>query len=240
VGGNATVSQVAGANGYKYGLKLQRPNGNTATGVHQVGHVIASIDCTRFQGQAVELSFWAKKGADFSASGNLLAVKIYTGTGADEGAVAMETDAWTGSAKPIDTTQALTTSLVQYAFTGTIGASATEIGLLLGWTPTGTAGADDSITIEGVCLKPASAGLGTVYDFPPYDMDRVACRNRCIVANMYVPASTAQNLRTLHMRATPSITGGGTGFNSTGTTKDSLIAYQTSGAVQTLTLSADL
>lgn len=235
-----TVTRVAGTDGYKYALKLQRPEGNTATGAHQLGQVMATIDCARFAGQSMILSFMVKAGANFSAVGNLLFAKLLTGTGADEGCIAMIGGIWTGAATPLNASLAITTDMAQYSVPCTIPETATEIGILLGWVPMGTAGADDSITVQGMALKPASAGVGSPYDHPPYDLDLYECRTRCEVVSAYVPAGTVQNIRTLHMRATPAITGGGAGFMSTGTTKDALVAYQTTGAVQTLTLSADL
>jgi len=235
---NATVSQVSGSNGYKYGLQMQRPNANTANGKHQVGQVIRSIDCTRFQGSAFTLSFWAIAGANFSAASNNLSVLLATGTGTDEGAIALESGIWTGYAAQVNATQAITTSLVQYSFTGTIPSNATEIGIVIGYTPVGTASTNDWFQIQGVALKPS--GVGSVYDFPQYDIDLYECQTRAAVISVYVPATTAQNLASLHMRATPSVSGGGSGFASTGTSATSLVGYQTSGAVQTLTLSADL
>ena len=62
------------------------------------------------------------------------------------------------------------------------------------------------------------------------------CRRTTRIQDFYVPATTAQNLGVIDMRATPTITGGGAGFTSTGTTADQLIAFQTTGAVATLTL----
>jgi hypothetical protein len=62
------------------------------------------------------------------------------------------------------------------------------------------------------------------------------CRRTTRIQDYYVPALTAQNLGTIDMRAVPTITGGGAGFTSTGTTADQLIAFQTGAAVQTLTL----
>ena len=64
-------------------------------------------------------------------------------------------------------------------------------------------------------------------------------RRYLFVGNVYVPATTAQNLRSLDMAAVPTISGGGPGFTSAGTTKDSLVAFQTTGAVQTLTLTCE-
>jgi hypothetical protein len=235
-----TVTRVAGTDGYKYALKLQRPEGNSATGAHQLGQVMATIDCARFAGQSVILSFMAKAGANFSAVGNLLFAKLLIGTGADEGCFAMLGGIWTGAATPLNSSLAITTDMEHYSVSCTIPETAIEIGILLGWVPTGTAGTDDSITVQGMALKPASAGVGSPYDHPPYDLDLYECRTRCEVVSAYVPAGTAQNIRTTHLRAAPAITGGAAGFVSTGTSKDTLIAYQTTGAVQTLKLDANL
>ena len=85
-------------------------------------------------------------------------------------------------------------------------------------------------------------GNRTVFPFHPRPLadEQLRCDRYYQAAAAYVPATTAQNLRTLRMRAVPAITGGGTGFTSTGTTADSLIGFQTTGAVQTLTLNAEL
>jgi hypothetical protein len=65
------------------------------------------------------------------------------------------------------------------------------------------------------------------------------CRKYFRRSAYFVPAGTAQSLGQIDMASVPAITGGGAGFDSTGTTKDTLIAFQTSGAVQTLDLSAE-
>jgi hypothetical protein len=44
----------------------------------------------------------------------------------------------------------------------------------------------------------------------------------------------------INMRAVPTISGGGAGYTSTGTTKDAIVHFQTTGAVATLTLTADI
>lgn len=231
------MSRQAGTNGYPYKLRLQRPAANTATAEHKIGHIIEGIGCQRFRDEAVTLSFTAKKGANYS--GGDLSVKLYTGTTADEGMLSLLSGTWSGVVAAINTTQAITTSDAQYSFSATLGAGINEIGIIIGYTPTGTAGADDWIEIEGVALKLGTA-VAEPSDFPQYDGALYQCQRRCVVASTYVPATTAQNLRPLHMRATPSITGGGSGFTSTGTSKDTLIGYQTSGGAATLTLAADL
>jgi hypothetical protein len=73
-----------------------------------------------------------------------------------------------------------------------------------------------------------------------FGVEQDLCRRYTRVQAYQVPAVTAQNLGTIDMRTVPTITGGGAGFTSTGTTADQLIAFQTGAAVQTLTLNAEL
>lgn len=83
-------------------------------------------------------------------------------------------------------------------------------------------------------------GSATTFEPIPYQEELRLARQYYRSASYYVPATTAQNLGTIDMIGTPTISGGGSGFTSTGTTADSLIAYQTTGAVQTLTLDAEI
>lgn len=106
-----------------------------------------------------------------------------------------------------------------------------------------TANTDATIRLTGgtaslVQLEPGQ--LATPFEHRFYSFERTLCRRYARVQAYYVPATTAQNLGSIEMRATPTITGGGAGFTSTGTTSDQLIAFQTAGAVATLTLTAEL
>lgn len=58
--------------------------------------------------------------------------------------------------------------------------------------------------------------------------------------DVFVPTAGEERSMLIDMRSVPTIAGGGTGFSSTGTTADTLIFEQTTGAVQTLTLSSEL
>ncbi len=80
----------------------------------------------------------------------------------------------------------------------------------------------------------------TPLEFRPRGLEQQLCRRYFRRQAYQVPATTAQNLGTIEMRATPAITGGGTGFNSTNTSADNLIAFQTTGGVQTLDLNAEI
>ena len=57
---------------------------------------------------------------------------------------------------------------------------------------------------------------------------------------VWIGTSTARTCFPINMVKTPTLSGGGTGFTSTGTDKDTFVAYQTTAALQTITLDAEL
>lgn len=161
-----TIKQQAGVianTGFNNVLRVQRPNGNTSTNVHRLGQIIRSLDCTRFAGQTVTLSLYARKGADFSAASSNLIVRCLQALGTDQGSAAYTTGGWTGASLALNTTQALTTSLTRYTFTFTILANTTEIAFDCGFTPVGTAGTNDYFDIVGVLLENGGAATGYEY-----------------------------------------------------------------------------
>lgn len=92
--------------------------------------------------------------------------------------------------------------------------------------------------ITGVQLEPGL--VSTPFEFRPYGLELALCRRYARVCAVQVGAAAAPTCMPIDMRATPTITGGGAGFVSTNTTADTLICSQTTTAVQTLTLAADL
>jgi len=139
--------------GFRNSFRLQRPAGNTGTNTLLCIQGIESVNCYDLSGQQVTLSFWAKRGANYS--GGNLSVSFVTGTTADQGVSIVSS--WAGRATPIATTTAITTTWTRYTFTGTVGSGILEAAVELGWTPSGTAGADDSVYITGVQLEVGSA-----------------------------------------------------------------------------------
>jgi hypothetical protein len=96
----------------------------------------------------------------------------------------------------------------------------------------------NNFKIDLIQLESGSAATG--FDACSVGEVLSLCRRYTRIQAYYVPTTVAQNLGTIDMRATPTITGGGAGFTSTGTTADQLIAFQTGAAVQTLTLVSEL
>jgi hypothetical protein len=146
--GGLTVSRVTDAPpGFGYAMKAQRVPGDTdAVSGGALYYTLESADCRHLAGKVVTLSFWAKKGANYS--GGNLSVNVTSGTGVDE-----KVYLFTGASNFVSTSQALTTSWARYTFTGTMPSNATELGFKMSWVPTGTAGTDDSVYLTGFQLE---------------------------------------------------------------------------------------
>jgi hypothetical protein len=137
--------------GFNQSLKLSRQAANTNTAAINLGQVMETADAIRCQGQLLTFSFWARAGANYS--GGALGVQLFSGTGTNQSAANMVAGSWTGSTTPINTTQTLTTTMTRYSFTGAVPNGCTQLGVLLSYAPSGTAGSDDSVTVNGLQLE---------------------------------------------------------------------------------------
>jgi len=150
----ATFSRVASTQtGFQYALKAQRDSGNTGLDVLHLRQGLETTDSLRFAGQTVTVSFYAKAGANFSPTSSILVSTIYQGEGTDQAANNMT--GWTG-VTAIAQNNTLTTSWQRFSQTTTISSAKTQIGIAFTYTPTGTAGADDSYQITGVQIETAA------------------------------------------------------------------------------------
>lgn len=137
--------------GFNQSLRVSRQSGNASVSPVQFGQVIETFDALRCQGQTVTLSFWARAGATYS--GGALSAQVIAGAGVNQSAASLSASTWTQQSAVVATQQPLTTGMTRYQFTGAVPANATQLGVLFAFTPTGTAGADDSVSINGVQLE---------------------------------------------------------------------------------------
>lgn len=159
--------------GFQYSLKIQRPNAAVTLNQIYAFQVVESVNMIDLAGQTVTLSFWAKAGANFSSSGNILSVFANTGTVADQGSVT-GLGGWTGHAQPLYSAVTLTTTWTKYSVTGTIASNALELDAGFYYTPTGTAGADDSFYITGVQLEVGT--VATPFERRLYGQELMLCQ----------------------------------------------------------------
>ena len=151
--GGATVSrQTSTLTGLRFAARVQRDSGNTSTASMNYSLSLESADSVPLAGQPVTLSFYARAGANYSSSGSGLVAGLGSGTGTDQN----YQSGFSGFATVAQTTNVLTTSWQRFTLSGTVSASATQLGLSFFYTPTGTAGANDWFEVTGVQLEAGS------------------------------------------------------------------------------------
>lgn len=174
-----SVSKVANATvpGFSQALQFGRANANANTAPISLTQVIETADSIRIQGHYLTFSFWATGGANFSGAG--LSVGVQYGTGTDQSLANLIAGSWTAQAYPSmvpgSTTgtpgvaglfgvgtpalQPITTSPVRYTFTSAaqIPSGATQAAVTVGYTPVGTAGANDWVQLQGLQLELGAA-----------------------------------------------------------------------------------
>lgn len=133
----------------QYCLRAQRDSGNALTGTIAISQSLETVNSIPFAGKTITGSFYARRGANFSSSSNLLSVAIVSGTGTDQN----QQVGYTGTVNVAGGDVALTTTWQRFTFTGTVPTTATELAFVLYYAPTGTAGANDYFEITGVQLE---------------------------------------------------------------------------------------
>ena len=139
--------------GFANALKWGRSGSGTPGGVTVLATALETDQSIPLAGKTVTLSFYAKKGANFSSLNSQLEVILISGTGVDQGRGEMVTFAWSGVARPIETAVTLASSWQRFTLTGTVAANSKQLGLYFSWTTTGVAGVDDNAYISGVQLE---------------------------------------------------------------------------------------
>lgn len=133
----------------QYALRHQRNSGQTGTGTLSFVDNIETINTIPFVGKQVTVSFYARAGANFSSSSNILSFSLITGTGTDQNVFS----GFTGQASAIGVSDILTTTWQRFSHSATLGTSITQLALDFAFTPTGTAGANDYFEITGIQLE---------------------------------------------------------------------------------------
>lgn len=132
--------------GFNYCARFQRTAGDTSVANLYLGRTFESITVIPLAGKTVTLSFYVRKGANFS--GSILDTQIEFGGGTDLPFLSQPTSA---SITNISTT--LTTSWQYVTRTVVVPTTATAARILFNYVPSGTAGAADYFEITGVQLE---------------------------------------------------------------------------------------
>ena len=176
----AAVSQQDGTGAnpvFRYCARVQRDSGQSQTDQMRFHTALETNDVIPMRGSSLTLSYYARKGANFSPSGSKFSqLIIYTGTNIDGDPNAFSGGNWTNSTAVLDTTSTptLTTSWQRFSHTtSAVSNSANSMIIEFRTTPTGTAGADDWYEITGIQLEIGS--VATPFEFRSYGEELARC-----------------------------------------------------------------
>jgi hypothetical protein len=136
----------------QYCIRVQRNNTTTATQQIYLSQTVETLNAVPMAGKTVAVSFYARKGANFSAASNNINVYLDYGTGTDQNVFV----GFTGAANVLTSTATLTATWQRFTFTATVPSTATELAFYTSYTPVGTAGAADYYEITGQQLEQGS------------------------------------------------------------------------------------
>ena len=158
----------------QYALRYQRNSGQTGTGGLSLAQNFETINSIPFAGKTVTMSFYARKGANYSAASSALLVYLATGTGTDQN---QQTTGFSGQALPINgSTATLTTTWQRFSYSATIGATATQLCPIFSFTPTGTAGVNDYYEVTGVQIEIAGSASAYSPNASTFEGELAACQ----------------------------------------------------------------
>ena len=169
----------------QYCARAQRNSGSTATAGVILSQSFETINSIPFAGRTVTFSFYARKGANFSSTSNLLTANVTSGTGTDQNAFV---GGFTGAAGVISEGATLTTTWQRFTYTATVGTTATQLAVQFLYTPTGTAGAADFYEVTGVQLEIAGSASAYSPNTSTYQAELAACQRyyyRSTTTNTY-------------------------------------------------------
>lgn len=148
-----SVTQQTGTavNGAQYCARIQRDNANTAvTDLEFWYKGVLTEDAVKYRGDYLNLSFYARSGANFSSSGTQLVCGILGGKGTNQ-----TPESYTTATDLAIGTVTLTTAFQRFSVTtaATVASDITEFTPKFTYTPVGTAGAADYYEITGIKLS---------------------------------------------------------------------------------------
>lgn len=218
-----TVSRRTGPTGQPYSIRIQRDSGNSSTTAIETMQPLETLASIPLAGLSCQLRLRMKSGGNFSASGSLVTVEVTYGTGTDQ---APPASGWTGTGSALSTTQALTTTMTDFTFNSiAIPSNASQVQVLVKYTPVGTASTNDWFEIAGCQL---TSGQAPGWERRAHAQELIMCQRFYQVGQNYfggyVVTGGGCGWRSPYpvvMRATPTMTYTNTSNIGFGTTVES-------------------
>jgi hypothetical protein len=145
-----TVSDTTNLPNIQYCLRVQRDSGNTSTTTLNIAQNAETVNSIPLAGQKIAVSFYARKGANFSAAASNIQFVFRTGTGTDQNGL---TAGFTGQVDLISQSTILTTTWQRFTYTATVASNVSQFAIIMNYTPVGTAGAADFFEVTGVQVE---------------------------------------------------------------------------------------
>ena len=168
-----TTSDTTNLPFIQYCARIQRASGNATTASAIFANSGETVNCIPYAGKQVTFSFYARAGANFSATSSLLTVQLQTGTGTDQNAIMT---GYTGLTNAVNSTATLTTTWQRFTYTATLASTVTEIAPYFTFAPTGTAGANDYYEITGVQVEIAATASAFSRNGSTIQAELAACQ----------------------------------------------------------------
>jgi hypothetical protein len=153
-------NSATSAPGTQYCMRVQRDSGNASGATMQLYTDFETNSSIIYAGQEITVSFYARKGADYS--GGDFDLTLQTGTGTDQSQFAGFTSETTVLTVTATAASMNSSTFVRYTGTVTLATTVTQLGFKAIWTPTGTAGAADFVEITGIKLEEGSTATDFV------------------------------------------------------------------------------
>jgi hypothetical protein len=141
--------------GVQYCARVQRDSGNTSTAIMYFTQAVESVNTIPLANQRITYSFWARAGANYSATSSVLSSTMTSGTGTDQAPYA----GYTGATNFATGSHTLTTTWTRFTVTGDVPNNASEMLIQFSNTPVGTAGVNDYYEVTGVMINIGSTAL---------------------------------------------------------------------------------
>jgi hypothetical protein len=156
----------------QYCARVQRNSGTTGTSSIVLSQSLETLNSIPFAGKTVTLSFYARKGANFSHATSSVNGSIFSGTGTDQTYIA----GFTGLATVANSDFTLTTTWQRFTISAPVTSTATELAVNFSYVPSGTAGANDYFEVTGVQLEVGSSATAFHTNQPTIATELTACQ----------------------------------------------------------------
>ena len=142
--------------GFSQAFAFGRAQSSGSVSAIFMGQVLESLDSIRAQGQVVTFSFYAQTNTGFTAgqTSSQIGVQVVQGFGTDQSANSCVAGTWTSQAAIVSSTQGITSTMTRYSFSATVSTTATQLAVLLNYTPnTTTATTAENVLFAGFQLE---------------------------------------------------------------------------------------